>query len=474
MQDVLFSLYGFDTSDGGLHHGTACLACAIITGNAWDGYLSESRDGPRLDLGLDDVLTGQDYWFHIPAALTSGSSPSLLAPNSHITPYAVAPTFQDWQFPHSSMPQQWVHPSSQRITAPGAASNLTATVQVRDQSCRITQCRDRTEAAHLCPRAEREWFKTNGMDVYNTNDRLPENAITDDGSNALLLRSDLHSDMDDCKFVFVPKCKNWVVHTLTVTNELGRLYHNVASHDISGVSPAFLLTRFAWAIFPLLRGFLAKGVRRHLIRAKSVEGNIRWVTEMVDGEESRDLAGIPSRSRSVSPTKGNKRPREEESGAADSGTSGSQDSRLNTSRKRKREGSRGNAASRVLSGPVTSLELVSPEHMSGSDLEQREMAEDIARIKIVWPGMPHGIDQEVENSTDYMWQSISIYPGHRRVKRLKDEWLKNQRPEEDEKKPTWEGDEEWGRGPGWSLENPTVDEIDDWGYSLDNIRVEVH
>lgn len=65
-QNVLLQLYAWDSPTGGLHSGTALLACALIACNAWDGYLTIERDGQKLDLHDDDILIAQEYYFHVP------------------------------------------------------------------------------------------------------------------------------------------------------------------------------------------------------------------------------------------------------------------------------------------------------------------------------------------------------------------------------------------------------------------------
>lgn len=61
---VLIALPAFD--NGGLHYGTALLACAIIAGNRWDGYFKTEVDGDRLDTAFDTVLTEKSYYFFVP------------------------------------------------------------------------------------------------------------------------------------------------------------------------------------------------------------------------------------------------------------------------------------------------------------------------------------------------------------------------------------------------------------------------
>jgi hypothetical protein len=65
---VLFTFTASD--DDGIHHETARLACAIIAGNRWDGFLCKDRDGhqPSKD-GLDQILRASTYYFHLPDAV---------------------------------------------------------------------------------------------------------------------------------------------------------------------------------------------------------------------------------------------------------------------------------------------------------------------------------------------------------------------------------------------------------------------
>jgi hypothetical protein len=81
-QNVLMMLYAFDCQGGGLHYDTALIACTLVAGNAWNGYFTLERDGPRIALENDNVLLEKSYYFHVP-------SPS---PSSH--DYAIYPSFE--------------------------------------------------------------------------------------------------------------------------------------------------------------------------------------------------------------------------------------------------------------------------------------------------------------------------------------------------------------------------------------------
>ena len=43
--DILIILPGLDHPDGGIHHQTSLVACAVIANNSFDGWLTEDRDG---------------------------------------------------------------------------------------------------------------------------------------------------------------------------------------------------------------------------------------------------------------------------------------------------------------------------------------------------------------------------------------------------------------------------------------------
>jgi hypothetical protein len=65
-EDFLLTLSAFDHPDGGLHHQTALDALGIIAANAIGGYLTESRDGPRISDHPHAPLRQKKYWFHVP------------------------------------------------------------------------------------------------------------------------------------------------------------------------------------------------------------------------------------------------------------------------------------------------------------------------------------------------------------------------------------------------------------------------
>ena len=92
-ENVLLDLYAFDYPTGGLHYGTAFLACAIVALNAFNGYLSETRAGDKLVSKWDELLLKDNYYFYIPSIPESRLS-------AYEYQYLVHPTFQHWSFPH--------------------------------------------------------------------------------------------------------------------------------------------------------------------------------------------------------------------------------------------------------------------------------------------------------------------------------------------------------------------------------------
>lgn len=168
----------------------------------------------------------------------------------------------------------------------------------------MTSNRIECDVAHLCPRSEADWFRSNDMDQYVSQRNRVGTIAIDDPANSLLLRADLHCSFDKLQFIFVPKASGVLVtHILNENIELCSLYHNATLHQ-AGVGPQFLFARFAWAIFPVLKGFIQKGQRRLLKLATEQEE--RWV----DADECEELGNttfgrskVAGKSKSASPTK---------------------------------------------------------------------------------------------------------------------------------------------------------------------------
>ncbi|THY15396.1 hypothetical protein D6D01_07908 [Aureobasidium pullulans] len=171
-QNILLTLHAFDDVRGGLHCGTAHIVCAIVACNAWDRYFSRTRDGSdRLNLQHDDLILDKVLYFYVPSSDAK---------------YPMYPDFANWAFPHDDLPPSWPRaPASDddaldtnELRAPPSSSTLTAAL-VRD-------------------------------------------AVIDDITNAIALRSDLYTTFNAAKFVVVPKQDAWVAHFTHLTNDLAQ------------------------------------------------------------------------------------------------------------------------------------------------------------------------------------------------------------------------------------------------------------
>ncbi|KAJ3498356.1 hypothetical protein NLG97_g1186 [Lecanicillium saksenae] len=256
----------------GLHYETARIACAIVANCRWDGFLSESNapDATPLALAPDDLLLGRDYYFHVPAR------------DADAGPYPTIPSFEHFAFPHNNLPPTWNAPELKLLSRPRD------TIHTRDKSCRITASVLGSEVAHLIPQKEDAWFAANQMTMYAVRTEASPSNATNDTSNALLLRSDLHQAFDNRQLVLVPKWGAWAIHAL------------------SGLAVEYLFARFAWTVLGQTT-FVRAGVARRLVL---VGEDGRSHTSDVSGKECRDgflpaLARGKSRShsRSRSPKK---------------------------------------------------------------------------------------------------------------------------------------------------------------------------
>ncbi|KAI9778613.1 MAG: hypothetical protein M1839_008006 [Geoglossum umbratile] len=86
-----------------------------------------------------------------------------------------------------------------------------------------------------------------------------------------------------------------------------------------------------------------------------------------------------------------------------------------------------------------SLDSLRPEELEV--LETSEMEEDLSAMRLRFPDFPlvkptdYHVDNQLEamqeqdqQSVDATWDTISWYPGYRRIARLKEKWLEKQRP----------------------------------------------
>ena len=63
--NILMVLPALDHPQGGIHHETTRIACAIVTNNRWEGFLTETRTGVRALFGPDGILYRNNYYFWV-------------------------------------------------------------------------------------------------------------------------------------------------------------------------------------------------------------------------------------------------------------------------------------------------------------------------------------------------------------------------------------------------------------------------
>ncbi|KAL9026260.1 MAG: hypothetical protein Q9196_005042, partial [Gyalolechia fulgens] len=194
-KNTLFLFNAYDHPNGGVRKLFALTACGLVASNTWHGYLSREEAGPPVADGDDDILIGQDFYFHNHAYPDSNRS----EPCSCISqPYPIYPDFASWPFPHGKMPPWW--PSIDPLPFPVALiSDMSMAVKARDVSCRITGSAEAGDTAHIIAVSENEWFEDHNMFEYSNDIRSINSA-----GNQLMLRCDLHRTHEQFKWVIFP------------------------------------------------------------------------------------------------------------------------------------------------------------------------------------------------------------------------------------------------------------------------------
>ncbi|KAL9124748.1 MAG: hypothetical protein Q9217_005958 [Psora testacea] len=296
-QHTLLRLYGFDHEKGGIHHQTALTICGIIACNTWDGWLTDTRDGQRIELDDDSVLDKDFYYFHVPPS----ANPT--TPEGKREPYPVFACFNEWIFPHDKLPPSFtsITVRSSRMRGMPSASDLAVYVKYRDSSCRISDYQDGLRAAHICPKNAAIWFEANRMGKYCKSQGLYGDYVTNDIANVFALRADLHDVFDDQKLAIVPKDGTWKAHFFGPTFTLGPMYHNESLQELwKEISPSFILARLAWTIFPLTHEFNEGGPRRRV--KVLIEEDNTW-REKIVFKSNTEIRSEHAQSRKGSPTK---------------------------------------------------------------------------------------------------------------------------------------------------------------------------
>lgn len=122
----------------------------------------------------------------------------------------------------------------------------------------------------------------------------------DDMANAVALRQDVHTELDNGTFIFVRKQGKWVSHFLRPTRGLGPEYHNVPVDMPAAVSEAFVFANIAIAMLPRISNFLIRGEKRKVIVKR---GNDPTQVIEMTGTDIRTMLDQSKRQRSKSPRK---------------------------------------------------------------------------------------------------------------------------------------------------------------------------
>ncbi|KAK1828560.1 hypothetical protein QBC39DRAFT_374571 [Podospora conica] len=296
-EDTLLTLRALD--DGGIDYDTTLAACAIVTGNTSDGFLTSTREALEpVARPVDGILRGTDYFFQLPQ------------PDGHARehPYPVVARFDDWIFPRRALPSPW-----REYRAPAAVNDATT-------SCRVSGCEWAVQKAHIVPVSLRDWCSSVGLSTYITPGLYSQNSIDAPG-NIIRLRNDIHNVFDAKVFAVVPRRVYYpptdeagggggdgdislVVHVVTPHPDayFHQTFHNQKIRPFAA-SIECLYVRFAWTLFSphVLGEFLDKCFSQRYLRIRDPETR-KWTVEMRDPDQVRAMLAA-SRSRSASPRK---------------------------------------------------------------------------------------------------------------------------------------------------------------------------
>lgn len=184
-----------------------------------------------------------------------------------------------------------------------ATTYISEKTRTRDVSCRVTNHKEETEAAHIIPDGESNWFHSTALWTITS--------LNEDARNRILLRRDVHALWDKRHFSIVPRRWTtaagqvrtaWVVYATRkdVTSEVVRLYHDVRLQPLTGVPSMLLFCRFAYNILDALSAFLKYPCERWISVRSSLDGS--QIIEKASKEKVRDEQ-YTKRTKSQSPHK---------------------------------------------------------------------------------------------------------------------------------------------------------------------------
>ncbi|KAI4184059.1 MAG: hypothetical protein LQ346_006177 [Caloplaca aetnensis] len=313
-ENTLLTLYCPDGRAGGLHFGTARIACGIITNNQFHGSFHSGLDKRPIQLRDDDILAPGVYYYHLSQPTTPSLPPTpdatdVLAQSFQPYRYPVVPSFQHWSFPaRGTLPPSWEalrqSDALAQLDFTLGSENASTTVIARDVTCRLSTYDLGCEKAHMLPKHEVAWFTNNGLKMLPDDAEISVFDTISTTANLMLLRADLHKVFDDRKFVIVPKQGRLVSHFLVPAEKYVYMHQN-SEIQPTGVAIDFFFARLAWAIFPMLgKRFLKFGGKKLLVvlgkASPSFEATIAdcahfLVKPTKSGANSPEKPGSPSK-----------------------------------------------------------------------------------------------------------------------------------------------------------------------------------
>lgn len=329
--NILFRLPALDHREweAGVHHETARLACCILAGNMWDGWLTTTEaDGPRVDTtyGTEDILTGSRYYFHCPADPADTGTQN---------PYSIVRSFESWCFPRDNIPAYW-----KALAIPP----ISASAQQPPLRCAVSGRFLPLEGAHLIPLSHSAWFDRNRMGLLQHTVGSAHTRWINQPSNLLRLTKDIHYLFDNEYLVFVPHevstegsqvpgvtkyTQRNVPGSPTVAltcqvlrpspaNEVGRVYHLRSLEPLQDIQPEYLFANFALKICNLCIFFQDDGVRRYCLelRVDEKDGGLSHAVQVATFPDlqSQRPSRSPTKRRTDSQDSSNKRTHSDQDG----------------------------------------------------------------------------------------------------------------------------------------------------------------
>ena len=237
--EVLISLSAWDHKDGAVHFGLVHNACAILTGNRHDGYLSQSANASALRLTMehDDLLPARPeaYFYHVPGEAD----------------YLITPTFDLWHDP-LSLPSAWTWLEQDDVSdavscaarvddAPGDAA--------RNETCRLSNHSTAVMPCPLLPVRNNLGCFGDDTHVYDQSLTPAARSSNPNAVEYVYLDANLRRTFTDGSWTFFPKCLGtFVAHFLKPVADQVALYHNVTTRPL-GCELRALYRSFARTIF---------------------------------------------------------------------------------------------------------------------------------------------------------------------------------------------------------------------------------